>query len=134
MVTTTTELGEIEALLEKALPDPMRFVERIAEQLLERLAANAPAEHPQPSEATVITDLQATGFRLWEDHNLVLSAALGSCECWVRVLRWTSCSGAGTPGWAEPDAELYAEYVVPAVRRTPVRQRPDQVPVEGEDT
>src|SRR5688572_20386937 len=106
MVTATTELGEIEALLEKALPDPMSFVERIAEQLLERLAANAPTGHPQPSEATVVTDLQTAGFQLWEDHNLVLSAALGSCECWGEDPHCTSCSGAGTPGWVEPDAEL----------------------------
>jgi hypothetical protein len=47
-----------------------------------------------------------------------LAAALGACYlCWGEDERCEECRGAGRPGWALPDAELYERLVVPARRR-----------------
>jgi hypothetical protein len=47
-----------------------------------------------------------------------LAAALGACYlCWGEDPHCEQCGGDGRPGWSEPDAELFAEYVQPAVER-----------------
>ncbi|PAU61532.1 hypothetical protein [Pseudomonas indica] len=47
-----------------------------------------------------------------------LAAALGACYlCWGEDDDCELCGGHGQPGWCEPDAELFAGYVAPAVAR-----------------
>lgn len=108
---STTELHDVETLLERALPDPMGFLERVIEQLLERLG-NDPA-----LDRAVVTGVDADAHRRLEDHNLLLAAALGACECWGRDPGCRECRGLGASGWLPPDPELFHELVAPALGR-----------------
>jgi hypothetical protein len=111
----TTELRDVEQLLERALPDPVGFLDRVVEQLFERALGSPAATSPQ----TVVTGVDASAYRRLEDRNVVLAAALGACECWGLDPECGECAGDGTSGWFVPDARLYEDYVVPAVRRMP---------------
>ena len=52
------------------------------------------------------------------DRNMALAAALGACgNCWGMRADCPACDGAGVPGWALPDEQLYAAYVRPAAVR-----------------
>lgn len=106
---STTELHDLEALLERALPDPRNFINRVLEQLLDRVSTETPQGH------TVVAGYDATLHQRLEDRNAVLAAALGACECWGEERDCPVCGGAGTSGWVPPDPVLYDEYVSPAV-------------------
>ncbi len=55
-------------------------------------------------------------YREISNRNTVLAAALGACNnCWGTRIDCPVCDGAGMPGWAVPDSQLYASYVHPAV-------------------
>lgn len=107
---TTTELGDLEALLERVLPDPRGFAERVVEQVMQRMTA-------QPHEPTIVTGVDGAAHQALLDRNLLLAAAVGACDCWGYDPVCAMCDGTGSPGWARPDAELYRELVEPAVRR-----------------
>jgi hypothetical protein len=51
--------------------------------------------------------------------NVLLAAALGACECWGLRAECDLCQGRGSAGWAEPVAELFYEFVGPAIARLP---------------
>jgi hypothetical protein len=110
---TTTELHDLEALLERALPDPRGFMDRVLQQLLDRLATE-PSSLPGPGD---FPKHYTQAHPQPEDHNLVLAAALGACECWGHDPDCADCAGAGFAGWVDPDARLYQEYVTPAIKR-----------------
>jgi len=95
-VISTSELAQVEALLARVLPDPAGFVQRVLEEMVGRMTA---------------TDEGLT------DRDTLLAAAVGACDCWGEDLNCPICSGEGAPGWAQPNAHLYAEYVAPAVLR-----------------
>lgn len=109
---TTTELGELESLLERALPDPRAFMDRVLGQLLDRLAADQ-----NTAERTVVAGFDAAVHERLEDRNVLLAAALGACECWGEDPACPGCGGDGAAAWTDPDPELYGEYVGPATRR-----------------
>jgi hypothetical protein len=51
-----------------------------------------------------------------------LAAALGACYlCWGDDPECEQCGGVGSPGWNEPDPELFAGYILPAINR--IRKR-----------
>lgn len=59
-----------------------------------------------------------------------LAAALGACYlCWGDDLTCEQCLGQGNAGWREPDADLFLEYVAPAIRR--MRSHHPGEPVSG---
>lgn len=109
---TTTELGELESLLERALPDPRAFMDRIFGQLLDRLAADQ-----DTGGRTVVVGLDAAVHERLKNRNVVLAGALGACECWGEDPACPDCGGDGAAAWSDPDPELYEEYVAPATRR-----------------
>jgi len=111
---TTSELAAIEALMLRALPDPMGFAERVVGELAERLATVPPGDGPP----VVVPGYESTAQEALVDRNLLLATALGACECWGEDAGCPSCGGEGSAGWLPPDPELYGEYVAPAVRRT----------------
>ncbi len=113
---TTSELAEVEALLERVLPDPSGFMEKVLSQLVERLGATAP-----PAPPTVVEGFEATAHQDLVDHNLLVAAALGACDCWGAEPLCEVCGGAGSSGWTDPDPELFAEFVAPAVARAATR-------------
>ncbi len=60
-------------------------------------------------------------LRVELDHlrevNDVLAAALGACYlCWGNDAGCPVCHGIGTPGTTMPDKQLFAQFVVPALR------------------
>ncbi|WP_182881733.1 hypothetical protein [Microbispora sp. H10949] len=109
---TTSELAAVEALLVKALPDPMGFAERVLGELAERLATAPPGDGP-----AVLKAHESAAYQALVDRNTLLAAALGACECWGEDAGCPGCGGEGSAGWVPPDPELYAEYVVPVTRR-----------------
>ncbi|MBI4902281.1 MAG: hypothetical protein HY820_01515 [Acidobacteria bacterium] len=47
-----------------------------------------------------------------------LAAALGACYlCWGDDPACDSCRGEGAPGWGDPDPDLFAEMIVPALKK-----------------
>ncbi len=109
---STTELGELEELLERVLPDPRGFAERVFEQLMQRLSMQVP-----DGAAPVIDSYDAASYQALVDRNMILAAAVGACDCWGFEPGCPECGGAGAAGWLKPDAGLYDEFVEPAVRR-----------------
>lgn len=52
-----------------------------------------------------------------KERNSALAAALGACTCFGHDDECEECAGEGTPGWAMPRQEEFAEYVRPALAR-----------------
>ena len=109
---STSELGELEAVVERVLADPSGYLETLMRELMERLGT--PAE---TGPSAVITGYDALLHEELVDRNLILAAALGACDCWGTVPDCRVCSGAGGSGWADPEPALFAEYVAPALAR-----------------
>ena len=107
---SSSELAAVEALLERVLPDPRGFAERVYEQMMERLSPGLHGGDLAPSGSPA-ADVLA-------DRSILFAAAVGACECWGEDPECPVCRGNGSPGWTTPDAQLYAEYVEPAVHRS----------------
>jgi hypothetical protein len=132
-------------LLDRAMIDPLAFVERILQQALDQLAREGAlaGDGDRPPEELIATALgnrlahliasenssRGAGWAsegqggdelvVYEDliaRNGALAAAVGACDCWGEQVGCRLCAGAGTPGWVLPDAELFATYVYPAMR------------------
>jgi len=110
-VVSGSELHELETLMERVLANPSGFAERVLQQLMDRL------DMARPDGPVTVVGYDADAQQELSDHNLLLAAALGACDCWGTHVDCEVCAGAGTPGWTEPDPDLYAEYVTPAVNR-----------------
>lgn len=108
---STTELAELELLLERVLPDPIGFAERVFEQYLKRLG---PLE---PHASGDVLGVDVREHQVLQDRSVLLAAALGACECWGERADCTDCGGKGTPGWLEVEPVLFAEFVQPALAR-----------------
>jgi hypothetical protein len=109
---STTELGDLESLLERVLPNPRGFAERVFEQMMERLTKDVP-----DASIPVVDSYDAEAFQALVDRNTMLAAAVGACDCWGFEPGCAICDGAGCAGWAQPDSELFTEFVEPAARR-----------------
>ncbi len=129
---STSELSEVEALLDKVLPNPMGFAERVIEQVLDRLATNVPGNDAPVMVATYESRANDA------DQNELLAAALGACDCWGHDPACATCLGEGSAGWIPPDRGLYEEYVAPAnaridaVKTTETEKPQNAQPLEGE--
>lgn len=117
---STSELVELEALLERVLRDPKDFAERICQQMVDRLST----EHPGVEQLVVVDSQESTAHEALADRNLLLAAAVGACDCWGREPDCDVCGGEGSAGWAQPDPRLYAEYIEPTAQRMPTRDWP----------
>jgi hypothetical protein len=113
------ELNDLEILLDRALPDPMAFAERVLQQILDRLAYSSPGANPMTVMTSPGEGLQsgAAGTDSLEEQTLVLAAALGACTCWGSDPDCAVCAGHGTAGWMPPDPTLYDVYISPAADR-----------------
>jgi hypothetical protein len=123
----TTELEEVQALLDRVLPDPAGFAERLCLQIMTQWG-----NLPEPAVNAFYTsttfdhvptrDPDLTGDPVAADEapvdtNILLAAALGACECWGLRAGCRLCGGNGSAGWTEPDPELFEELVGPAITR-----------------
>jgi hypothetical protein len=144
-VVTQDSALDPNGLLERVMADPFALCARVLEQVLERLASEyavgADEQAPEQSIALALGDrladmlvetttaangssqsVGAAGPPLTDpleelfERDCALAAALGACDCWGELARCPICHGAGTPGWALPDRQLFAEYVHPALR------------------
>lgn len=124
---SVTELEEVQALLDRVLPDPRGFAGRLLQQAMTEYGQFAPpaaaayyaatsAEDAVPGEGVIVAD-EWEGDQASADINLLLAVALGACECWGQSARCDLCQGRGSVGWTEPDPDLFDEYVRPAVDR-----------------
>jgi len=109
---STTELGELEAILERVLPDPRGYAERVFEQIAQRLTTAVPNAEPP-----VVDSYDNEAYQALVDRNMLLAAAVGACDCWGYEPNCPMCQGAGSAGWARPDDELFTHFVEPAVQR-----------------
>ena len=86
---SATELEEVQALLERVLPDPRGFAGRLLQQAVTQyglVAEPAPtafyaAEDVTSGEDVIVAD-QWAADQPPVDTNILLAAALGACECW----------------------------------------------------
>jgi hypothetical protein len=132
----TTELQEVQALLERVLPDPSGFAQRLLLQVMTQFGESAaPGAGPYGSAASafytasahedattdniVITPEQPDADEGLASTNVLLAAALGACECWGLRADCDLCQGRGSAGWAEPVSQLFYEFVGPAIARLP---------------
>ncbi len=122
---SATELEEVQALLERVLPDPSGFAQRLLQQVVALWGQSAEpgtgytaarAEDVTAS-ATVITPDQPAADETPVDTNILLAAALGACECWGLRADCRMCGGRGCSGWTRPEPELFEEFVGPAIIR-----------------
>jgi hypothetical protein len=134
-----TELQDVQALLERVLPDPSGFAQRLLLQLMTQFGESAdPGAGSYGSAASafytastredattgniIITPEQpgaGEGDEGLASTNVLLAAALGACECWGLRAECDRCQGQGWAGWAEPVPELFYEFVGPAIARLP---------------
>jgi hypothetical protein len=129
-----TELEDVTALLERVLPNPRGFAQRLLMQLMAQFGE---AAEPGASTfnstasafytATTEQDFAASNVVITPEHpaadeelagtNLLLAAALGACECWGLRADCDQCRGKGSAGWTEPVPELFDEFVGPAIAK-----------------
>ncbi len=126
---SATELEEVQALLERVLPDPRGFAGRLLQQAVTQYGqfaepaasafyAAATAEDVTASETVIVAD-QWAADQTPIDTNMLLAAALGACECWGLQADCDLCHGQGSAGWTQPEPELFEEFVRPAIERLP---------------
>jgi hypothetical protein len=128
----TSELDDVTALLERVLPDPAGFAERLVEQFITRWAGG---DLPAATRVVVRGEAETrdadmdTGIDpVAADSTLLLAAALGACDCWGTRPDCVVCAGEGASGWTEPDVELFREFVGPALARLSADQQPPASP------
>ena len=121
-----SELAMLESLLVRVLPDPMGFLERATSELAGPLTTPA-----APTPGATLFDVEPVrDDQVLADQVVLLAGALGACDCWGQDPGCPACSGAGRPGWVEPDPDLYREYVEPAVLRRPTEHATDPAPAD----
>jgi hypothetical protein len=143
-----TELDDVQALLERVLPDPTGFARRLLLQVMAQLGqfaepgagagegaaylgadafyAAATAPDGAVSETVIAPDPPAADDAII-DTNMLLAAALGACECWGSRPGCPLCQGQGSAGWTQPDPELFEELVGPAIAKL------SDIPANGHD-
>lgn len=131
---SATELDELRALMERVLPDPAGYAQRLLLQVMTQFGPgadagasgfyqgasafySAAADEDVPAGEMVITPDQPARNEMPVDTNILLAAALGACECWGLRASCHLCHGLGTAGWTEPVPELFDEFVSPAIAR-----------------
>ncbi len=115
---TASELDDVTALIERVLPDPTGFAERLVQQVVTRWAGGTDLPAHTPFVVQGEAEARDAGsYAVAADTTLVLAAALGACDCWGLAPDCAICAGEGTSGWTEPDVDLFREFVGPALVR-----------------
>jgi hypothetical protein len=113
-----TELRQLQALIERVIPDPGGFAGRLLQQAILEYGQHAGAAATAFSSATaedVVTDNWRDAEKMAVPIGSLLAAALGACECWGLRADCGLCLGRGSPGWTQPDPRLFDEFVRPAI-------------------
>lgn len=117
-----TELEDVQALLDRVLPDPSGFAQRLLVQLMAQFRQStdrAATEDDLTASEIVIKPEPPDDDEAPGDTNVLLAAALGACKCWGLRADCALCRGRGSSGWTEPVPELFDEFVRPAIARMP---------------
>ncbi len=137
-----TELGDVQALLERVLSEPRAFAGRLLQQAITEYGPftepAATAFYTAMAEDVTASDTVIVPDEWSEDEpvvtNVLLAAALGACECWGLRAECHICQGQGSAGWTQPDPELFEEFVRPAISRlsaTPARGHREHGPAKA---
>jgi hypothetical protein len=128
-----TELRDVQALIERVLPDPRGFAGRLLQQAVTEYGQfaepaatalyTALAEDVTASETATAPDERAADEPPVSINSL-LAAALGACECWGWQADCDLCEGQGSAGWIQPEPELFEEFIRPAIDRMPAMPPP----------
>jgi hypothetical protein len=134
---SATELAEVQALIERVLPDPAGFAGRLLQQAMSQWGdfagptatafyTAATAEEVTDSDFVITPEPPDTDERPDADDppvdiNMLLAAALGACECWGLRSGCGLCHGQGSAGWVQPEPDLFEEFVRPALAMLPGR-------------
>jgi hypothetical protein len=131
---SSTELEEVRALIERVLPDPAGYAQRLVLQVMTQFGPGAepgasafyqgasafysatPDQDAADAEVVFTADPPAT-HTTPVATNILLAAALGACECWGLRADCSLCHGLGAAGWTEPVPELFDEFAGPALAR-----------------
>src|SRR5579859_4127955 len=110
-----------ETLLTRLESTPQKPVHMLLRRMLEAKSPTSPRPPPEAEEIASLRKLLRAASRelkALHERERQLALALGACgECWGHDVECARCKGAGAPGWAEPDAMLFARYVSPLLRR-----------------
>jgi hypothetical protein len=122
----TPDPEQMDRMLE-AVDDPrLQLVARYMREsartpAIEQVPADAPANNPPRDAAAGLRRRLERVIRLLRTTQALAdtaAAALGACYlCWGDDPGCEYCAGHGTPGWIEPDPELFELYVEPALAR-----------------
>jgi hypothetical protein len=105
---------------------------REAEEAEAEVSATAEAEREaaEAEKQAALRSLQRMARSMYAEleelrgRNDMLAAALGACYlCWGENVSCEVCGGAGAPGSAPPDGEMFAALVVPVLRRMQRRRK-----------
>jgi hypothetical protein len=133
---STTELDQVQALIERVLPDPGGFAQRLLMQAMARwgqaAGPGAAASEPRTSAFYTVAaseDAMTSETVMRPEHpapagppvdtNMLLAEAVGACECWGLKADCRICQGQGSAGWNQPDPTLFEEFVGPAMTKLP---------------
>ena len=124
------QMGESDprvSLVSKYLASRREAEEAEAEETAAHEAEAAAAEVEKQAALRSLQRMARSMYAELEElrgRNDMLAAALGACYlCWGDNATCEVCGGAGVPGAAPPDAELFAALVVPAARRMQRRRK-----------
>jgi len=82
---------------------------------VDRLLVFADDDQGPSSEVEQVDDSELESLR---EVNDTLALALGACpDCWGGDNHCSECNGDGSPGYSMPEASLFNELILPAVRR-----------------
>lgn len=89
----------------------------VQDEQLQELRARLTASAEETSRLTAQLDATLAELNVLRERSDVLADALGACAlCWGQDHTCRACRGLGHPGRAVPQYELFAEYVLPAVK------------------
>ena len=112
-------------------PNLAPFANYLIQREAERREQEAREEAEQtvdelPGERESLRNLELTVRKLYPEledlraRNDALAAALGACYlCWGEDFQCPYCHGQGAPGWLSPDADLFGQWIKPALRARP---------------
>jgi hypothetical protein len=129
-MTGSTELADVQALLDRVRPDPTGFAQRLLVQVITQwgdLRETNSAKAYIDIEEDAFSDGRGTNSSASAspdepvDISMLVAAALGACQCWGLRTDCDICGGQGSTGWIMPDRELFEALVEPAIVKMSAR-------------
>ena len=141
-----TELQDVQALLERVLPDPSGFAQRLLLQVMTQFGESAApgagsygsaasafytaSTHEDATTSNIIITPEQPGAGEGDEGlastNVLLAAALGACECWGLRAECDLCQGRGSAAGPSPSPSCSTSSSDPLSRGC-LTSRPDDL-------